>query len=191
MAAILFKSMCECHIWQCRTPQRVTAHEDKPIDFSRFPDRESTGSNQDHDLVGAICKIYYCQKQVVLGENECLKANIIQRQETGVDFATLEFKNAMLGIHHNTHDRHPIAHPWGWAMGCLLWVQTLIYTVPLSPLCHVEHNVILYIPHITLINTITHMNLENIGVHNEYDDINPSASILEVQIINFKTFSKL
>ena len=26
----------------------------------------------------------------------------------------------------NIHNRHPIAHLWGWGMGCLLWVQTLI-----------------------------------------------------------------
>ena len=26
----------------------------------------------------------------------------------------------------NTHNRHPIARPWGRDMGCLLWIQTLI-----------------------------------------------------------------
>ena len=26
------------------------------------------------------------------------------------------------------HKSHPIAQPWGWAMGCLLWLQSLIYT---------------------------------------------------------------
>ena len=32
----------------------------------------------------------------------------------------------------NSQNRHPIAHLWGWAMGCHLLVQTLIY-VPLLP----------------------------------------------------------
>ena len=32
----------------------------------------------------------------------------------------------------NAHKRNPIAHPSGWAMGCLLWVQTLIYILPQS-----------------------------------------------------------
>ena len=27
----------------------------------------------------------------------------------------------------NLHNKHSIAHHWGWGMGCLLWVQTLIY----------------------------------------------------------------
>ena len=31
-----------------------------------------------------------------------------------------------------THNRHPIAHPYGWAMGCLLWVQIMIYVLPLQ-----------------------------------------------------------
>ena len=30
----------------------------------------------------------------------------------------------------NTHNWHPIAHPLGWAMGCLLWVQIMIYVMP-------------------------------------------------------------
>ena len=30
----------------------------------------------------------------------------------------------------NTLNRHPIARWWGWAMGCPVWVETLIY-VPL------------------------------------------------------------
>ena len=28
-------------------------------------------------------------------------------------------------ILHGTHNRQPIAHLWGWAMGCLLWVQII------------------------------------------------------------------
>ena len=34
---------------------------------------------------------------------------------------------------HNLHKRHPIAHPLGWAMGCLLWIQIRIYVL-LQPL---------------------------------------------------------
>ena len=32
----------------------------------------------------------------------------------------------------NPHKIHPIAHPLGWDMGCILWVQTVIYTLPQS-----------------------------------------------------------
>ena len=32
----------------------------------------------------------------------------------------------------NPHKRHPIAPPNGWAKGCLLWVQVLIYVLLLS-----------------------------------------------------------
>ena len=39
----------------------------------------------------------------------------------------------------NTHNRHPIAHPWGWAMGCVLWVQSLPHVWSLSLSCDVEH----------------------------------------------------
>ena len=41
------------------------------------------------------------------------------------------------GYHHNTinflpntQNRYHIADPWGLGMGCLLWVQTLIYVLP-------------------------------------------------------------
>ena len=36
------------------------------------------------------------------------------------------------------HNRHPIAQPWGWGMGCLLWIQILIYVLPQwLEYCHV------------------------------------------------------
>ena len=38
-----------------------------------------------------------------------------------------------------THNRHPIAHPSGWAMGCLLWVQSLIYSLQLPTSCFFLH----------------------------------------------------
>ena len=28
----------------------------------------------------------------------------------------------------STHNKHPIAHLWGWDMSCLLWVQVMIYS---------------------------------------------------------------
>ena len=30
----------------------------------------------------------------------------------------------------NIHNRHPTAHPLGWGMGCLLWIQHLIDILP-------------------------------------------------------------
>ena len=36
-----------------------------------------------------------------------------------------------------TDNKHPIAHPWGWDMGCLLWVQTLISVLSHDILYHV------------------------------------------------------
>ena len=37
----------------------------------------------------------------------------------------------------NSHNRHPIAHPWGRGMGCLLWVWSLIYILLLSSQYHI------------------------------------------------------
>ena len=34
------------------------------------------------------------------------------------------------------HDRHPIARPWGWGMGCLLRVRSLVHALLLSSQCH-------------------------------------------------------
>ena len=40
----------------------------------------------------------------------------------------------------NTHNKCHIAHPWGWDMGYLLWVQSLIYVLPLLlPWCIQYH----------------------------------------------------
>ena len=43
----------------------------------------------------------------------------------------------------NPHKRHPIARPWGWAMGCLLWVQPLINSVSLAAILYIQYNVLL------------------------------------------------
>ena len=44
----------------------------------------------------------------------------------------------------NSHKRHPIACPVGWAMGFLLWAQTLIYILPLSLHWCMQYHIILY-----------------------------------------------
>ena len=30
-------------------------------------------------------------------------------------------------FHLDTHNRHPIAHPWGWTVGCLLWIHDTLF----------------------------------------------------------------
>ena len=41
----------------------------------------------------------------------------------------------------NSHNRHPIAHPGGWAMGGLLWAWSLIYVLlRSSPYCMWYHD---------------------------------------------------
>ena len=32
----------------------------------------------------------------------------------------------------NIHNIHPIARPWGWDMGCLLWVKSFMHVLPQS-----------------------------------------------------------
>ena len=44
----------------------------------------------------------------------------------------------------NTHKRHPIACPWGRAMGCLLWVQSQVNVVLLSLWCYMCYHDIPY-----------------------------------------------
>ena len=39
----------------------------------------------------------------------------------------------------NSHNRHPIARPWGRGMGCLLWVWSLIYVLLLPLQCHIQY----------------------------------------------------
>ena len=50
----------------------------------------------------------------------------------------------------NPHNRHSISCPLGWDMGCVLWVQTLIYILPLLLyLCLQYHAILVFIimPH--------------------------------------------
>ena len=39
----------------------------------------------------------------------------------------------------NSHKIHPIARPWGWDLGCLLWGQTLINVLPQFLQCCVQY----------------------------------------------------
>ena len=43
----------------------------------------------------------------------------------------------------NPHNIDPIAHPWGQDMGCLLWVDTLIYVVLQTALTLSWHSAVL------------------------------------------------
>ena len=43
----------------------------------------------------------------------------------------------------NFHKIHPIAGPIGQAMGCILWVQTMFYTLPQSQQWCMQYHVIL------------------------------------------------
>ena len=42
---------------------------------------------------------------------------------------TLQCRYNVVNFLTNLRNEHPIAHLWGWDMGCLLWVQTLIYVL--------------------------------------------------------------
>ena len=52
--------------------------------------------------------------------------------------------SSLVYFHQNHHNRHPIARPSGRGMGCLLWVQALIYVLPLSLKCCMHYRAILY-----------------------------------------------
>ena len=41
------------------------------------------------------------------------------------------------------HNRHPIARPWGRNMGCLFWIQILIYVLPQQLEYGMQHHVVL------------------------------------------------
>ena len=43
----------------------------------------------------------------------------------------------------NPHKRHPIAHPLGWGMGCILRLQTLIYILHQSLQCWMQYHITL------------------------------------------------
>ena len=55
---------------------------------------------------------------------------------------TVYSRHNSVNILQDTHKRPPIAHPRGWAMGCLLWVQSPIYFLHLSCPCLMQYHVI-------------------------------------------------
>ena len=58
----------------------------------------------------------------------------------------------------NNHNRHPIARPWGRDMGCLLWVQALIYILSQS-LHYCVHYDIIFDRVITALHCIDYIRL--------------------------------
>ena len=55
----------------------------------------------------------------------------------------------------NFHKIHPIAGPLGWAMGCILWVKTIFYTMPQSQQWCMPYHVIADLV-ITALNCMYH-----------------------------------
>ena len=51
--------------------------------------------------------------------------------------STVQYRYNAVNFLPNPHNRHPIAHPWGWAMGCLLWFWYQINFLPLLSLSFV------------------------------------------------------
>ena len=68
-----------------------------------------------------------------------LKADICSNCSTALLFLILHYTVQchynMVNFIRNHHTRHLIAHPWGWDMGCLFWVQALIYILLWSLQC--------------------------------------------------------
>ena len=48
-----------------------------------------------------------------------------------------------VNFHPNPHKRHPIARLWGRAMGCLLWISTLMHILPQSLSNHMQNHIML------------------------------------------------
>ena len=57
---------------------------------------------------------------------------------------TVQWHYNLVRIFQNTHNRHPIACPWGQDMGCLLWVKTSIKVIP-QPLQWCMHYLVILI----------------------------------------------
>ena len=74
-----------------------------------------------------------------------LHSRLVQSSNT-VSCVSLSFRThpCVLAIYPpNAHNGHPIAYPWGWGVGCLLWVQSLINVPSLSLQCHLQDRVTL------------------------------------------------
>ena len=66
-----------------------------------------------------------------------------QRQITVVRQGPVLYHYNVVNFLQNLHKRQPIARPLGRVMGCLSWVQTLIYILTQSRQWYVQYNVIL------------------------------------------------
>ena len=66
-----------------------------------------------------------------LGSWRCCECNSGERRWIQRLMRTLKSRYNNADCLQNTHKRHPIARPWGQAMGCLLWVQSFIHILPL------------------------------------------------------------
>ena len=56
---------------------------------------------------------------------------------------TVRCRNNAVSFHQNSRKRHTIARPNGRAMVCLLWIEYLIYILPLSLQCSMQYIFIL------------------------------------------------
>ena len=68
----------------------------------------------------------------VINHQFCAVSYINRSMQVSVSFIQIQIKTNFISrydneyILQNPHKRHPIAHPLGWALGCLLWTQILI-----------------------------------------------------------------
>ena len=68
-------------------------------------------------------------------------SRLLSLQGHCTQFQQLQCRAIMKGV--NPHKIHPIPRPLGRGMGCILWVQTMIYTLPHSPQWCKQYYVIL------------------------------------------------
>ena len=82
-----------------------------------------------------------CYSQIEITKNEMIKLNsVINSQiclpETALISLVMDIRIIYIACCYNvvnflpnSHKIHPLAHPLGWALGCILWVKTLIHTL--------------------------------------------------------------
>ena len=54
---------------------------------------------------------------------------------TAIKQTTIQWRYNAVNFLQNPHNRHSLARPWGRDMGCLFWVQSLIYVLTLPSQC--------------------------------------------------------
>ena len=62
--------------------------------------------------------------------------NVVDLLQSGAVYNAVKFLQ-------NAHKRHPIAHPLGQDIRCILWAQTLIYSLPQSLQWWIQYHIIL------------------------------------------------